>query len=59
MRARDDRNAWSFETNAFEQFALDNVTLVMPVGGQSSFYTDWYAPSNFNGQKITYKWRPS
>ncbi|MFC9517442.1 alpha/beta hydrolase [Nocardiaceae bacterium NPDC056970] len=56
MRARDDRNAWSFETNALEQFALDNVTLVMPVGGQSSFYTDWYAPSNFNGQKITYKW---
>ncbi|NKZ74711.1 esterase family protein [Rhodococcus hoagii] len=30
MRARNDRNAWSFETNAMEQFALDNVTLVMP-----------------------------
>ncbi|MCA1007620.1 esterase family protein [Rhodococcus hoagii] len=56
MRARDDRNAWSFETNALDQFRLDNVTLVMPVGGQSSFYSDWYAPSNFNGQKVTYKW---
>ncbi|MCX5042244.1 esterase family protein [Aldersonia sp. NBC_00410] len=56
MRARDDRNAWSFETNAMQQFAGDNVTLVMPVGGQSSFYTDWYSPSNTNGQKITYKW---
>jgi diacylglycerol O-acyltransferase/trehalose O-mycolyltransferase len=56
LRARDDRNAWSFETNAMQQFSNDNVTLVMPVGGQSSFYTDWYAPSNFNGQKITYKW---
>ena len=56
LRARSDRNAWSFETNALQQFANDNVTLVMPVGGQSSFYTDWYSPSNFNGQPITYKW---
>ncbi|MFH5208552.1 alpha/beta hydrolase [Antrihabitans spumae] len=56
LRARNDRNAWSFETNALQQFAGDNVTLVMPVGGQSSFYSDWYAPSNFNGQKTTYKW---
>ncbi|RVW04016.1 alpha/beta hydrolase [Rhodococcus xishaensis] len=56
LRARDDRNAWSFETNALEQFRKDDITLVMPVGGQSSFYTDWYAPSNINGQKVTYKW---
>ncbi|CAM3139489.1 alpha/beta hydrolase family protein [Prescottella defluvii] len=56
LRARDDANAWSFETNAFDQFRADDVTLVLPVGGQSSFYTDWYAPSNFNGQEITYKW---
>jgi diacylglycerol O-acyltransferase/trehalose O-mycolyltransferase len=56
LRARNDRNAWSFETNALQQFAGDNLTLVMPVGGQSSFYTDWYEPSNLNGQKITYKW---
>lgn len=56
LRARDDRNAWSFETNALDQYRGDNLTLVMPVGGQSSFYTDWYAPSNLNGQKITYKW---
>ena len=56
LRARDDRNAWSFETNALEQYAGDNVTLVMPVGGQSSFYSDWISPSNFNGQQGTYKW---
>jgi diacylglycerol O-acyltransferase/trehalose O-mycolyltransferase len=56
LRARNDRNAWSFETNALQQFAGDNVTLVLPVGGQSSFYTDWYAPSNFNDQRVTYKW---
>ncbi|MFC4376647.1 alpha/beta hydrolase [Nocardia halotolerans] len=56
MAARDDKNAWSFETNAMQQFENDNVTLVMPVGGMSSFYTDWMAPSNINGQKTTYKW---
>jgi diacylglycerol O-acyltransferase/trehalose O-mycolyltransferase len=56
LRARNDRNAWSFETNALDQYRNDNVTLVMPVGGESSFYSDWYAPSNFNGQPVTYKW---
>ncbi|MGV9674504.1 alpha/beta hydrolase [Nocardia sp. NPDC003482] len=56
LRARDDRNAWSFETNAQGMFGNDDVTLVMPVGGQSSWYADWQAPSNTNGQKFTYKW---
>ncbi len=56
LRARNDANAWSFETNAKDQYRNDNITLVMPVGGESSFYSDWYAPSNFNGQQITYKW---
>ncbi|MET4614159.1 diacylglycerol O-acyltransferase/trehalose O-mycolyltransferase [Rhodococcus sp. PvR044] len=56
LRARDDVNGWALETDAARQFAGDNVTLVMPVGGQSSFYTDWIAPSNFNGQRTTYKW---
>ena len=56
LRARDDRNAWTFETNAQDQFAGDDVTLVMPVGGQASFYSDWYAASNLNGQEVTYKW---
>ncbi|MFZ2527819.1 MAG: alpha/beta hydrolase family protein [Rhodococcus sp. (in: high G+C Gram-positive bacteria)] len=56
LRARNDRNAWSFETNAMEQFAHDNVTVVMPVGGEASFYSDWYFPSNFNMQPFTYRW---
>lgn len=56
LRARDDRNAWSFETNAQQMFGNDNVTLVMPVGGQSSWYEDWESPSNINGQKTTYMW---
>ncbi|MEV6274887.1 alpha/beta hydrolase family protein [Nocardia sp. NPDC051832] len=56
MAAREDKNAWSFETNALQQFAEDDVTLVMPVGGLSSWYQDWISPSNTNGQKLTYKW---
>ncbi|MEV6771001.1 alpha/beta hydrolase family protein [Nocardia sp. NPDC051030] len=56
LRARDDQNAWSFETNAQQQFENDDVTLVMPVGGQSSWYADWTSASNTNGQKYTYKW---
>ncbi|WP_181992032.1 alpha/beta hydrolase [Rhodococcus qingshengii] len=56
LRAQNDKNAWSFETNALDQYRNDNITLVMPVGGESSFYTDWYAPSNFNAQPITYRW---
>jgi diacylglycerol O-acyltransferase/trehalose O-mycolyltransferase len=56
LRARDDVNGWTLETDAARQFADDDVTLVMPVGGESSFYTDWLAPSNFNRQGVTYKW---
>jgi diacylglycerol O-acyltransferase/trehalose O-mycolyltransferase len=28
----------------------------MPVGGMSSFYSDWYRPAVGNGQTYTYKW---
>jgi diacylglycerol O-acyltransferase/trehalose O-mycolyltransferase len=28
----------------------------MPVGGMSSFYSDWYQPAVGNGQTYTYKW---
>jgi diacylglycerol O-acyltransferase/trehalose O-mycolyltransferase len=56
MRARDDYNGWDIETPAFEWFYNSGVAVVMPVGGQSSFYTDWYSPSSFNKQVYTYKW---
>jgi diacylglycerol O-acyltransferase / trehalose O-mycolyltransferase len=56
MRARDDYNGWDIETQAFEWFYNSGVAVVMPVGGQSSFYTDWYSPSSFNNQGYTYKW---
>lgn len=56
LRAQDDYNGWDINTAAFEWFHDSGVSVVMPVGGQSSFYTDWYSPSSFNSQTYTYKW---
>ncbi|MFE3545607.1 alpha/beta hydrolase [Nocardia sp. NPDC059177] len=56
LRAPADHSQWTTDTDALRQFAGDNVTLVFPVGGHSSFYTDWYRPSSTNQQQITYKW---
>ncbi|MDT5124604.1 MAG: diacylglycerol O-acyltransferase / trehalose O-mycolyltransferase [Mycobacterium sp.] len=56
LRAQDDFNGWDINTAAFEWFFESGVSVVMPVGGQSSFYTDWYSPSSFNNQPYTYKW---
>ncbi|MGK8522659.1 alpha/beta hydrolase [Nocardia asteroides] len=56
LRAPADHNQWTTDTDALRQFENDNVTLVFPVGGHSSFYTDWYRPSSTNGQTTTYKW---
>ncbi len=56
LRAPDDHSQWTSDTDALRQFAGDNVTLVFPVGGRSSFYADWYRPSGTNGQRITYRW---
>lgn len=56
LRARDDFNGWDIETTAFEWFLNSGLSLVMPVGGMSSFYTDWYQPAVGNGGTWTYKW---
>src|SRR5699024_1898095 len=56
LRARDDFNGWDIETNAFDKFRNDNITVAMPIGRQSSWYADWNAPSAINGQDYTYKW---
>ncbi|MGA5462701.1 alpha/beta hydrolase [Mycobacterium sp. NPDC050041] len=56
LRAQDDYSGWDINTAAFEWFHDSGVAVVMPVGGQSSFYTDWYSPSSFNNQPYTYKW---
>jgi diacylglycerol O-acyltransferase / trehalose O-mycolyltransferase len=49
LRARDDRNGWDIETAAFEWYYQSGLSIVMPVGGMSSFYTDWYEPAVGNG----------
>jgi diacylglycerol O-acyltransferase/trehalose O-mycolyltransferase len=57
LRARDDFNGWDIETAAFEWYLDSGLSLVMPVGGQSSFYADWYSPArNKAGPPVTYKW---
>ncbi|CQD19212.1 putative esterase [Mycolicibacterium conceptionense] len=56
LRAQDDYNGWDINTPAFEWYNGSGLSVVMPVGGQSSFYTDWYQPSKGNGQDYTYKW---
>jgi diacylglycerol O-acyltransferase/trehalose O-mycolyltransferase len=56
LRAQDDFNGWDINTAAFEWFNGSGLSVVMPVGGQSSFYTDWYQPARGSGQTLTYKW---
>jgi len=56
LRARDDNSGWDIETNAFEKFFESGVSVVMPVGGMSSFYTNWNAPAVGNGTTQTYMW---
>jgi diacylglycerol O-acyltransferase / trehalose O-mycolyltransferase len=56
LRAQDDYNGWDINTPAFEWFYQSPLSVVMPVGGQSSFYTDWYQPATNKGPTQTYKW---
>ncbi|WP_156425363.1 MULTISPECIES: alpha/beta hydrolase family protein [unclassified Mycobacterium] len=58
LRAQDDFNGWDINTAAFEWYHGSGLSVVMPVGGQSSFYSDWYAPAcrDKTGTCQTYKW---
>lgn len=56
LRAQDDYSGWDINTPAFEEYYQSGLSVIMPVGGQSSFYSDWYQPSQGNGQTYTYKW---
>jgi diacylglycerol O-acyltransferase/trehalose O-mycolyltransferase len=56
LRAQEDANGWDINTQAFEWFYQSGLSLVMPVGGQSSFYTDWYQPAAGSAGTTTYKW---
>ena len=46
LRATDTENGWTAETDAESYFADKNVNVVLPVGGQSSFYSDWVDQDN-------------
>jgi diacylglycerol O-acyltransferase / trehalose O-mycolyltransferase len=56
LRARDDNSGWDIETPAFEYYYQSGVSVVMPVGGMSSFYTNWQAPAVGNGTTYNYQW---
>lgn len=56
LRAQEDANGWDINTGAFEWFYQSGISVVMPVGGQSSFYSDWYAPAKGTHGVVTYKW---
>lgn len=60
MRADDNQTGWTKFVNASEAYVDSNLTLIMPVGGAGSFYTDWdnqaVMSSQLSGQSRTYKW---
>jgi diacylglycerol O-acyltransferase/trehalose O-mycolyltransferase len=56
MRAQDDFNGWDINTPAFEWYKDSGLSVVMPVGGQSSFYADWYRPAKGKDGTWTYRW---
>src|ERR1700748_1264310 len=56
LRAQDDFNGWDINTPAFEWYYQSGLSIVMPVGGQSSFYADWYQPACGKAGCTTYKW---
>jgi diacylglycerol O-acyltransferase/trehalose O-mycolyltransferase len=56
QRAQDDFNGWDINTAAFEWYNGSGLSVVMPVGGMSSFYTDWYQPAVGKSGTYTYRW---
>ncbi|MGW0039614.1 alpha/beta hydrolase [Gordonia sp. NPDC003376] len=55
MRAQYDFSGWEINTN-IQELVKRGVNVVEPIGGPASFYTNWNAPSNFNGQQRRYMW---
>ncbi len=56
LRAQEDFNGWDINTAAFDWFYQSGLSVIMPVGGQSSFYSDWYRPARGSAGTVTYKW---
>ncbi|WP_229742479.1 alpha/beta hydrolase [Gordonia jinhuaensis] len=55
LRATNDFNGWERDSNV-AYLSKHGYNVVMPVGGQSSFYADWQRPSSSAGQKYAYRW---
>lgn len=55
LRATEHTNAWLKDVNAAAVYAHSNITLVMPVGGESSFYADWANDPKYGNGK-PYMW---
>ena len=56
LRAQNDFSGWDINTPAFEWYVDSGLSVIMPVGGQSSFYSDWYKPACGKAGCSTYKW---
>ena len=52
LRARDDASGWTLETKISQFFDAKNAVVVLPVGGESSFYTDWVS----DAKGSAYQW---
>ncbi|MFF0608475.1 alpha/beta hydrolase [Nocardia tengchongensis] len=49
MRATQILNGWENDTEVVRALTAANINVVMPVGGESSFYADWAEPSSILG----------
>ncbi|NMN98602.1 alpha/beta hydrolase-fold protein [Antrihabitans stalactiti] len=52
LRAQTTENGWTLDAKAEPFFADKNVNVVLPVGGQSSFYSDWLQ----SDKGVNYQW---
>jgi S-formylglutathione hydrolase FrmB len=46
LRATDQESGWTHDAGAVDFYADKNVTVVLPIGGQAGFYSDWLQPDN-------------
>ncbi len=52
LRARGDASGWTLETKISQFFDAKNAIIILPVGGESSFYTNWVA----DAKGSAYQW---
>ncbi|MFT4125060.1 MAG: alpha/beta hydrolase-fold protein [Gordonia sp. (in: high G+C Gram-positive bacteria)] len=44
LRAQDSQSGWVLNTDIVDFYKDKNVNVILPIGGESSFYTDWQQP---------------